>query len=117
MSALFSLNGARRIGDECFAWPRLAMAKALADNGATVIVNARDMDALSAAAERIGAEALPFVDVRVGQETGVRYHDPPVCSGCIGLCRIHRLSSRTAVGSYASSAKTPQVPAGSKDGE
>ncbi|MER8372296.1 SDR family oxidoreductase [Mesorhizobium sp. M1406] len=36
------------------------MAKALAENGATVIVNARDMDTLSAAAEKIGAEALPF---------------------------------------------------------
>ncbi|WP_287199921.1 SDR family NAD(P)-dependent oxidoreductase, partial [Mesorhizobium sp.] len=29
-------------------------------NGATVIVNARDPAALAAAAERIGAEALPF---------------------------------------------------------
>ena len=37
-----------------------AMAKALAENGATVIVNARQAGELAAAAERIGATALAF---------------------------------------------------------
>jgi gluconate 5-dehydrogenase len=36
------------------------MAKALAENGATVIVNARNKDELSAAAAKIGAEAMAF---------------------------------------------------------
>lgn len=37
-----------------------AMAKALAENGATVIVNARNAADLASAASRIGAEALAF---------------------------------------------------------
>lgn len=37
-----------------------AMAKALAENGATVIVNARNAAELASAASRIGAEALAF---------------------------------------------------------
>lgn len=37
-----------------------AMAKALAENGATVIVNARNAGDLASAASRIGAEALVF---------------------------------------------------------
>ncbi|WP_245454911.1 SDR family NAD(P)-dependent oxidoreductase [Mesorhizobium sp. M9A.F.Ca.ET.002.03.1.2] len=40
--------------------PGFAMAKALAENGGTVIVNARDVAALSTVAEGIGAEGLPF---------------------------------------------------------
>jgi gluconate 5-dehydrogenase len=60
MSELFSLNGRVALVTGASRGLGFAMAKALAENGATVIVNARDPAALSAAAERIGAEALPF---------------------------------------------------------
>lgn len=46
-----------------------AMAKALADQGATVVVNARDPDALADAARRIGAEPAAF-DVSDRTATG-----------------------------------------------
>ncbi|TIR24067.1 MAG: SDR family NAD(P)-dependent oxidoreductase, partial [Mesorhizobium sp.] len=60
MSELFSLNGRVALVTGASRGLGFAMAKALVENGATVIVNARDPAALSAAAERIGAEALPF---------------------------------------------------------
>src|SRR5947208_3131935 len=60
MSELFSLKGRVALVTGASRGLGFAMAKALAENGATVIVNARDMDTLSAAAEKIGAEALPF---------------------------------------------------------
>jgi gluconate 5-dehydrogenase len=60
MSELFSLKGRIALVTGASRGLGFDMAKALVENGATVIVNARDRDALSAAAERIGAEALPF---------------------------------------------------------
>ncbi|MEI9421356.1 glucose 1-dehydrogenase [Mesorhizobium sp. Cs1299R1N1] len=60
MSQLFSLKGRVALVTGASRGLGFAMAKALAENGATVIVNARDIHALSAAAERIDAEALPF---------------------------------------------------------
>lgn len=60
MSELFSLNGRVALVTGASRGLGFAMARALAENGATVIVNARDPAALSAAAARIGAEALPF---------------------------------------------------------
>ncbi|TIT20472.1 MAG: glucose 1-dehydrogenase [Mesorhizobium sp.] len=60
MPELFSLKGRVALVTGASRGLGFAMAKALAENGATVIVNARDMAALSVAAERIGAEALPF---------------------------------------------------------
>lgn len=60
MSEMFSLKGRVALVTGASRGLGFAMAKALAENGATVIVNARDMDTLSAAAEKIGAEALPF---------------------------------------------------------
>ncbi|MER9140471.1 SDR family oxidoreductase [Mesorhizobium sp. M0830] len=60
MSEMFSLKGRVALVTGASRGLGFAMAKALAENGATVIVNARDMDTLCAAAEKIGAEALPF---------------------------------------------------------
>ncbi|MER9657560.1 glucose 1-dehydrogenase [Mesorhizobium sp. M0152] len=60
MSEMFSLKGRVALVTGASRGLGFAMAKALAENGATVIVNARNIDTLSAAAEKIGAEALPF---------------------------------------------------------
>lgn len=60
MSDLFSLKGRVALVTGASRGLGFAMAKALAENGATVIVNARDIVDLSEAAKRIGAEALPF---------------------------------------------------------
>ncbi len=60
MSEMFSLEGRVALVTGASRGLGFAMAKALAENGATVIVNARDMDTLSVAAQKIGAEALPF---------------------------------------------------------
>lgn len=60
MSEMFSLKGRVALVTGASRGLGFAMAKALAENGATVIVNARDTGTLSAAAEKIGAEALPF---------------------------------------------------------
>lgn len=60
MSEMFSLKGRVALVTGASRGLGFAMAKALSENGATVIVNARDRDALSEAAKRIGAEALPF---------------------------------------------------------
>lgn len=60
MSQMFSLKGRVALVTGASRGLGFAMAKALSENGATVIVNARDEAALSEAAQRIGAEALPF---------------------------------------------------------
>jgi gluconate 5-dehydrogenase len=60
MSEMFSLKGRVALVTGASRGLGFAMAKALAENGATVIVNARDIVDLSEAAKRIGAEALPF---------------------------------------------------------
>ena len=60
MSEMFSLKGRVALVTGASRGLGFAMAKALAENGATVIVNGRNMDTLSVAAEKIGAEALPF---------------------------------------------------------
>lgn len=57
---MFSLKGRTALVTGASRGLGFAMARALAANGATVIVNARDADALAAAAATIGAEPLAF---------------------------------------------------------
>jgi gluconate 5-dehydrogenase len=60
MANMFSLDGRVALVTGASRGLGFAMAKALGEYGAKVIVNARDADALEAAAAKIGAEALAF---------------------------------------------------------
>ena len=60
MSAVFSLKTRVALVTGASRGLGFAMAQALAENGATVIVNARNAQELTAAANRIGAEAMAF---------------------------------------------------------
>ena len=70
MAGMFSLEGRVALVTGASRGLGFAMAKALKDNGAHVIVNARDAVALKAAAEKIGAEAMAFdvTDKKVARE-------------------------------------------------
>jgi len=57
---MFSLKGRTALVTGASRGLGFAMAKALAENGATVIVNARSADDLKTAAAKIGAEPLAF---------------------------------------------------------
>ena len=60
MSGMFSLEGRVALVTGASRGLGFAMAKALAENGAKVVVNARNGDELGAAAAKIGAEAMAF---------------------------------------------------------
>ena len=60
MANMFSLEGRVALVTGASRGLGFAMARALAENGAKVIVNARNKDELSAAAAKIGAEAMAF---------------------------------------------------------
>ena len=60
MSDPFDLSGRSALVTGASRGLGFAMAKALAENGATVIVNARNAGELAAAAAKIGAEPLAF---------------------------------------------------------
>jgi gluconate 5-dehydrogenase len=60
MSGPFSLRGRIALVTGASRGLGFAMAKALAESGAKVIINARDGAALGEAAKKIGAEAMPF---------------------------------------------------------
>ncbi len=60
MANMFSLEGRVALVTGASRGLGFAMAKALAENGAKVIVNARNKDELAAAAAKIGAEAMAF---------------------------------------------------------
>lgn len=66
-SVLFSLAGRTALVTGASRGLGFAMAHALSDHGAKVIVNGRDAKALAAAAEKIGAEPMAF-DVTAGAE-------------------------------------------------
>jgi gluconate 5-dehydrogenase len=60
MSGMFSLEGRVALVTGASRGLGFAIAKALAENGAKVVVNARKGDELAAAAAKIGAEAMAF---------------------------------------------------------
>ncbi|WP_395688926.1 SDR family oxidoreductase [Aestuariivirga sp.] len=60
MASLFSLDGRVALVTGASRGLGLAMARALAQHGAKVVINARDAVALAAAAAEIGAEAMAF---------------------------------------------------------
>jgi len=60
MASMFSLEGRVALVTGASRGLGFAMAKALAENGAKVVVNARNGQELSAAAAKIGAEAMAF---------------------------------------------------------
>ena len=60
MSGIFSLAGRTALVTGASRGLGFAMAKALVENGAKVVVNARNEDELAGAAAKIGAEALAF---------------------------------------------------------
>jgi gluconate 5-dehydrogenase len=60
MADMFSLKGRIALVTGASRGLGFAMAKALAENGATVVVNARDRNALDEAAAKINAESLAF---------------------------------------------------------
>jgi gluconate 5-dehydrogenase len=60
LNNVFSLEGRVALVTGASRGLGLAMAKALKDNGATVIINARNPDELAAAAGRIGCAAMAF---------------------------------------------------------
>ena len=60
MSSMFSLKGRTALVTGASRGLGFAMAKALAENGAAVVVNARNAEELAAAAAKIGAEAMAF---------------------------------------------------------
>jgi gluconate 5-dehydrogenase len=66
MAEMFSLEGRVALVTGASRGLGFAMARALKDNGAHVIINARDPKALADAAQKIGAEAWAF-DVSDGQ--------------------------------------------------
>ena len=71
MSDMFSLTGRVALVTGASRGLGFAMAKALAENGATVIVNARNAAELDAAAAKIGAEAMAFdvTDAKVARRS------------------------------------------------
>ena len=68
---MFSLKGRVALVTGASRGLGFAMAKALAENGATVIVNARNAAELDAAAAKIGAEAMAFdvTDAKVARRS------------------------------------------------
>jgi gluconate 5-dehydrogenase len=70
MASMFSLEGRVALVTGASRGLGFAMAKALKDNGAHVVINARDGAALGEAAGKIGAEAMAFdvTDAKAARE-------------------------------------------------